>query len=479
MNGRLLCIPLLAAALALGAYSGERETAPEKPPFAVSGWEVVRMRKTISGASNVVTVSFVLKNLTGLSLDRVDCAIELREAMGTKVGEMKPVPIRYFKPGDETQVKVTAEFVPAFSTYFLNFKYRSGLEVSEASYLGMSPFDGPLFVPPKPQGRYVRLMVMGYEFLNDPKTGDGLLAVKLKNFGGLPARRPKVRLRLYAQDRRLIGRVDAELRSPNLPRDSYEEIAGGEERTYRLAMRGVPAYDMYDVHIEHDPPKPEECLPGDKFAGLMDVEIIVTKATVSDGMLEIACRTRNGLQTALSALSAEFWLVQHKTVLDKEGRETIEKEAVKVATAKVDTGLSLEPGEEKNFAFKMRIPAQRFDDYGYQLAYECPGDEAPADGDAASAGTHKQSEISFEVMGGELKDGGVRLEGFVTQKGGASALDVPVVFVFMDADENVVAKREMKTTVPPNGKKSFIVSFADLPKFTDYRVEMGEPVPVK
>ncbi|MBN1809286.1 MAG: hypothetical protein JW909_09490 [Planctomycetes bacterium] len=471
---QIVTIPaiLLFACFSIAAEEAE---SVAREPFAVSGWKYVRMRKGRGGESNVVTISFKLKNLTGQKLERVALDLDLREAMGIQAGRMKAQAIRYMKPDEEVDVEITAAWVPVFSTYFLNCRYRVERQNCEASYLGVSPWDKPLFVPPKPEGRNVRLLVMGYELSSDPKTGQGLLSVKVKNFGGLPARRPQIRLRVYSSDRKLLGQLQADLRPPKLPKDKIEAVPPGEERKYMLVMFGVPNYDMYDVFVTHDAPWPEESLPGDKFTDARDIEIIVTSAKVEKRELVVGCKARNGLAKPVAKLDVDFWLVNHETVKDEDGRETVEKRPVEVARTKVATGLALEPGDMKDFTFRMPVPVKRFEDYGYQLAYEEPGSEVSA---GEGKGTQKLGEVSFEVTGGErLKEGGVRLEGFVRQTGGESEVQVSVAFIFKDEAGKEVARKTLNMTVPQDGRKFFNETYGDVTAFADYTVELGEIVP--
>jgi hypothetical protein len=476
---RCLLSLILAVTLITPVWAGEDIASPDNPPFAVSKWEVTRVRKGATGASNVVTIAFNMKNLTGVNLDHVDCVIELRETMGGKVGDLKPAPVRYLKPDEEKPVTITAEFVPSFGAYFVRFKYLMDKKDMEAQYLGTSPFDGPVFTPAKPQGRSIRLFVMGYDLLRDPKTGVGKLDVMLKNFGGLPARYPWVRLRLYSNDRKLIGKVEGALSSPKLPKDGVEVIGPGEEKTYSVMMSGIPNYDMFDVFVTHEAPRPEECLPGDKFNGGKEVEIIVKTAKVAGRQLNITGRARNGLDKAIQNITMDFSLLLHFNKTDSSGREMLEKETIQVGTAKVNTGVSLAAGEEKDFTFNMPVPGRRFDDYAYTLGYDEGGEETAQGGAKPEEVQKKTGEISFEVTGGErLKPSGVRLDGYVIQKGG-SETEVPVYFVFTDADDKEVARRELKVTVPADSKKFFNVKYEDLPEFKGYKLEMGELAPAK
>jgi len=476
---RYLLSLILAVSLMTPVCAGDETVSPDTPPFAISKWEVTRVRKGATGASNVVTIAFNVKNLTGVNLDKVDVGIELRETMGGKVGDLKPAPIRYLKPDEEKPVTITAEFVPSFGTYFVRFKYLKDRKDVEAQYIGTSPFDGPVFAPTKPQGRSIRLFVMGYDLLRDPKTGTGKLDVMLKNFGGLPARYPWVRLRLYSTDRKLLGKVEGELRSPKLSKEGVEVIGPGEEKTYSVMMTGIPNYDMFDVFVTHEAPRPEECLSGDKFNGGKEVEIIVKAAKVAGRQLNITGRARNGLDKPIQNITMDFSLLLHFNKVDSGGREMLEKETIQVGTAKVNTGVSLAAGEEKDFTFNMPVPGRRFDDYAYTLGYDEGGEEVVEGGAKAEEAQRKTGEISLEVTGGErLKPSGVRLDGYVIQKGGAET-EVPVFFIFTDAEEKEVARRELKVVVPGDSKKFFNVQYDDLPEFKSYKLEMGDLAPVK
>jgi len=449
-----------------------------KAPFAMSEWQYVRMRKGKGGESNVVSISFKLKNLTGKSIERLNITMDLQESMGGKAGSLKSETLRYIKPDEETDINISGTFVPVFSMYFLNFEYRIDRENYTAMYLGTSPYDGATFIPAKPEGRNIRLMVMGYDFQSDTKKHMGLLSIKLKNLGGLPARRPTVRFRIYGNDRKLLGQIQGqELRSKETPKDQVEEIKPGDERTYQFPLYNVPSYDSFDVFVNHDPPRPEETLPGDKFTDAKEIEVIITGAKVEGRSLKLDCKARNGLDKPIAKLSVDFSLMSSETVVDKEGRETPEKKSVKVASSTANTGLSMEPGEEKEFKFEMPLPAKNFQDYSFQVSYEEPGQEMTV---TSGEGAAELGKIDFQVTGGErLKTGGVRLEGYAEQNGGNSEVEVNITFIFVDAQGNETTRKELTLQVPANSKKYFNETYAEITNFASYNVQMGEVKPVK
>lgn len=456
--------------LALLAAAAGAAAETDGFPFAASDWNMARMRKGIGGSMNVLTVSFTLTNQTQSRLSLIRPLLELKGVFGNDAGTIRGDELRALEAGEAGKLSLMRDLVPAFNTYFLRIQYRAGNERKEALFLGTSPFDAPVPVPEKPTARRIQLLPMGYDLTSDPRTRQGLLTVRVRNFGGLPARRPTVCLRVYNRSRQLAGQLEAPLRDPKTPRDALETVAAGEEKTYSLQLVNVPPYDAYDIFVRHEPPRPDEVLGGESFKGTNDVEIVLDAVKFEPGRLTANARARNGTTEKIGELEMTFRLLKHTAKKDAQGRELLEVEGKVVGSTHVKTGLSLAPGEEAAFSFVYDKPPAEFDDYGYELAY-ATGEQpaAPTAGEPAQPPLKVQAQL---LSGKKHADGSAELELLLACEGGGKKVDGVATLRFLDAQGAEVAVRKLPFSVPGNQQKKMPLFFENVGDFANCQVDL-------
>jgi len=325
--------------------------AEDAPQIKLSGWKLQRFRYGQGDKiPKKVEAQITVTNLAKKNIGGIKTRLTYYASTGEKVKETGWQFALVIAAGRSRTFKYVEGLVPAFEAYELRIEYTLEGKRCKHTYRSPDPLSLPKLWSDKPLPGVSKLVLLGREVLQDPRTRRPKLYVRVRNFGEKPATKAAVVLEFLGKDQRVLCSFERKLGSGT--------IAGGKERAFNFVLdRAVRGYAGYRVRLKAARISDEEALSGGTFSNRPELEIAHFKFTRKpDGSLRIAARIRNGRKEAVTDPTVVIQLTDKS-----EPPKVVKKVPFEISG-------TLKSGQEK--AFALTVPkCPPFGSYAYEIEF--------------------------------------------------------------------------------------------------------------
>ncbi len=346
---RKVLIALLA--LLVAAVAAARAGEDGAPPIKLSDWKLARFRygqgdKTPKKVEAEITVTNTGKE----NLGRVQSRLIYYASTGENVKETRWQFALVIPAGQKHTFKYVEGFVPAFEAYELQIQYTLDGKQQKHVYRSPDPQSLPELWSDEPVKGVSRLVIVGREVTQDPRTRRPKVYLRVKNLGEKPSTGSKVVVEFLGENARVVYTFEKKL--------GDGVVAGGAEKTYNYVVpKAIGGYAGCRVKLKADTVSDEDALSGGVFSDAREIELAHFKFTRKpDRSVYIVAKIRNGRKEAVTSPTAIIKLT------DKSSPPKTVKQVPFEVTGR------LEPGEVREFA--VNVPeCPSFGGFSYEIEY--------------------------------------------------------------------------------------------------------------